>query len=120
MRRRFERSMAGAVAPLAALLTASLVNPAGAGGLAPSPDPDAGARPTQCDGAAGQGCAHISGYIAAGSDFAAGKRIGGRPALFAPPAPPLVTAIGAAGHAAADAINRGLFLLQASHDDGAR
>ncbi len=118
MGRRFGRSILGAVAPLAALLTACVIDPAGAGGLAPSRDQDAGARSAPCGGAAGEGCPRIRGYIAAGSDFAAGDRIGGRPAPFGPP--PFVRSVGDAGQAAADAINRGLFFLQVSHDDSVR
>lgn len=109
MRGRIRRSRLGAVVPMAALLMGGLIDPAGAGGLSPTPDQDSGARP-QCGGGA---CPRIKGYVAAGPDVSAGD---GRPAPFGPPAL-LMKGVGAAGQAAADAINRGFFLLQASHDD---
>jgi len=98
MRRRFEGS---AVAPLAVLLTVSLIGPAKAGDLTPSPCGDVK-----------QSCARIRGHIPAASDFAGADTIGGRAAAFAP--------FDAAGQAAADALGRGLFLLQASHEETAR
>jgi hypothetical protein len=102
MRRRFEGS---AVAPLAFLLTVLLIGPAKAGELAPSP-------PAAPCGNAKQNCARIRGHIPAASDFAGVDTIGGHPAAFAP--------FDAAGQAAADALGRGLFLFQASHDETAR
>ena len=120
MRGRFGRSILGAAPPLAALLAACLIGQASAGGLSPSPDEDSGARQAQCRGGAAEGCARIRGYIAAGSDVSAAETVGGRPAPFGPPSPPFMSSVDAAGRAAADAINRGLFFLQASHDDGLR
>src|SRR5271165_2381009 len=102
MQQGFGRSMSAALAPLAILLTVSLVHPASADSL--SPPQVSGLRPAQCDEAAPSlgvaadaiGCARIQGYVAAGSEFAAGERIGGRHAPFEPPSQPVVTSIGPA------------------------
>ncbi len=114
------RSMSGAVAPLAILLTMSLIHPASAGSL--SAPQASGLRPAQCDEAAPSlgaaadaiGCARIQGYVAAGSEFAAGERIGGRHAPFEPPSQPVVTTIGPGPAVAPTKVNP--FLLEVSHD----
>jgi hypothetical protein len=123
MQRKFRRSLTGAFAPAAMLLTSSFAFAAGADGL--SPPPAANLRPAQCDDAvrdsAGAqdvaGCARISGYIAAGSEFAAGERTGGRRAPFAPPSAPIVTSVGGPDPSFANAPRtEGSFFLQVSHD----
>ncbi len=59
-----------------------------------------------------ESCARIRGHIPAASEVAGVETIGGRPAtLGPPPPPPFVAGLGAAGQAAADALNR-LFFLQ--------
>jgi hypothetical protein len=120
MQRKIDRSMTGALASLTIVLTASFTLAASADGL-PRP-PGAGLRPAQCDEAArasalaqdAAGCARISGYVAAGSEFVAGEKIGGKPALFDPPFAILTgVPLGALRTV-------GSFFLQVSHDDGAR
>ncbi len=115
MRRTFERSARGAVAPLAVLLTICLNGPAEAGGLAPS---DGATSPPAPQCGADESCARIRGHIPAASERAGVETIGGRPATLGPP-PPFVAGLGAAGQAAADALNR-LFFLQVSHDETVR
>ncbi len=73
MRVRFGRWMSGALAPLAALFAAFVVAEAGADGLAPSATPADALRHCSAD----QNCVRISGYVAAGSDFTDGGKIGG-------------------------------------------
>jgi hypothetical protein len=123
MQRKVRRSLTGAFAPAAILLTSSFAFAAGADGL--SPPPAANLRPAQCDDAVRDsvgaqdvaGCARISGYVAAGSEFAAGERIGGRPVPFAPPSAPIVTSVGAAESSFANAPRtEDSFFLQVSHD----
>ena len=109
MRRKFERS---AVAPLAVLLTVSLIGPTKAGDLTPSPDGATSLRAAPC-GDAKQGCARIRGHIPAASELAGVDTIGGRQAAFGPP--PFDV-----GGQAADALGRGLFFLQTSHEETAR
>jgi hypothetical protein len=117
MQRKFQQSARGACASLAVLLTVGLIGPAQAAGLSPGTyDPRAPAA--QC-GDADEGCARIRGHIPATSDFAGGETIGVGPPSFGPAAP-LVSGLGAAGRAAADALNRGLFLLQVNHDQTVR
>src|SRR5271165_4316458 len=113
------RSMSAALAPLAMLLTVSLFHPASADSL--SPPQVSGLRASQCDeapspGAAADaiGCARIQGYVAAGSEFAAGERIGGRHTPFDPPSQPVVTGIGPGPAVAPTKVNP--FLLEVSHD----
>ena len=112
MRRRFDR-LTGVV-ELAALLAFSPTGSAAAGGFSPPTESDP--SPQQC-GAADQGCVRIRGYIAAGSE-SSGATIVARPKpLLGPPAPPFISGLDSAGRAAADAVNRGLFFLQASHSE---
>jgi hypothetical protein len=107
MRRKLEGS---AVAPLAVLLTVSLVGPTKGGDLTSS----AGAtfRPAAPCGDVNRSCARIRGHVPAAAEFAGVETIGGRPAPFSP--------FDAVGQAAADALGRSLFLLQASHEETAR
>ena len=72
----------------------------------------------QC-GQSDEGCTRIRGHIPAASERAGVETIGSRSASFGPPPAPFMSGLGAAGQAAADAVNR-LFFLQVSHDDGAR
>jgi hypothetical protein len=117
MRRGLERSAKGAIAPLAVLVTISVIGPAGAAGLPPATD--GVTRAPQCSEAA-EGCARIRGHIPATSERAGVETLGGRPAGFGPPSAPFVSGFSAAGQAAADAVSRGLFFLQVSHDETAR
>jgi len=117
MRERFEWSSNCAIALLTALLAALIASQAKAGdGVAPQ-NLDSGAHEQKC-GAPGETCAHISGYIKAGSDSFARDPDGQRPARTA--TPPFLAGIGAIGHATADALNRGIFFLEVSHDQQAR
>jgi len=110
MRRRFERLTR--VVELAALLAFSPTGSVTAGEFSPPAEGDP--SPSQC-GAANPGCVRIRGYIAAGSENS-GATIVARPKpLLGPPAPPFVNGLNSAGRAAAEAVNRGLFFLQASH-----
>jgi len=120
MQRKIDRSMTGVLASLTIVLTASFTFAARADSLPPPPGD--GLRPAQCDKAVrasasaqdAAGCARISGYIAAGSEFAAGEKIGGRPAPFEPPFAILTgVPLGALRTV-------GSFFLQVSHDNGAR
>ena len=117
MQRTLERSAKGASAPLAVLLTIWLIGSAGAAGL--SPETDGVTRAPQC-GAAAEGCARIRGHIPATAERAGVETFGVRPAGFGRPPAPFVSGLGAVGQAAADALSRSLFFLQASHDDTAR
>jgi hypothetical protein len=123
MQRKFRRWLTGAFAPVAIVLTSPIAFAASADGL--SSPPAANLRPAQCDDAVRDsvgaqdvaGCARISGYVAAGSEFAAGERIGGRHVPFAPPSPPIVTSVGAAESSFANAPRtEDSFFLQVSHD----
>jgi hypothetical protein len=120
MQRKFERSMTRVLASLTIVLTASFTLAARADGL-PTP-PRAGLHADQCNeavraSASGEeavGCARISGHVAAGSEFAAGEKIGGRPGPFEPPFAILTGApLGALRTVSS-------FFLQVSHDNGAR
>jgi len=117
MRRTFEQSATGAVAPLAVLVTICLIGPAEAGGPAPSTDGATGLPVPQCG--ANQNCARIRGHIPAASERSGLETIGGRPATLGPPLAPFVAGLGAVGQAADDALNR-LFFLEVSHDDSVR
>jgi hypothetical protein len=110
MRRKFEGST---IAPLAVLLTVSLIGPTKAGEFTPSPQGATHPPAAPC-GDAERGCARIRGHIPAASEFAGVETIGGRPAAFRPPP------FDAAGQGADDALGQGLFLLQASHDETER
>ena len=112
MRRRFER-LTGVV-ELAALLALSPTGSATAGGISPPPEGDP--SPSQC-GAADQGCVRIRGYIAAGSEATGATTVVRPKPLLGPPAPPFIRGLDSAGRAAADAVSRGLFFLQASHSE---
>jgi hypothetical protein len=107
MRRKFEGS---AVAPLAVLLTVSLIGPTKAGELTPSWEGATHPPAAPC-GDAERGCARIRGHIPAASEVAGVETIGGRPAAFRP-------RFDAAGQA--DSLGRSLFLLQASHAETER
>jgi hypothetical protein len=111
----FEQSAGGATAPLAIFLTICLTTAAQAGGLPFSAED---ATVPQC-GQSEEGCTRIRGHVPAASERSGVETIGSRSASFGPPPPPFVSGLGAAGQAAADALNR-LFFLQVSHDDGAR
>lgn len=124
MQPKFGRSVTGAFASLAVLLMGGLPALAGSDSLT-----DAEQLSPQCanvdqDPATTNdliGCARIRGYIAAGSDFTAGEKIGGRSALFKPPAPPIVTGAGSAEPMPLDTPpTRDPRFLQVSHDDGVR
>jgi hypothetical protein len=115
MRGHFEQSAWGGTAPLALFLTIFLTVAAHAGGL-PRATGDA-TTVSQC-GQSDEGCTRIRGHIPAASERAGIETIG-RAASFGPPPAPFMSGLGAAGQAAADAVNR-LFFLQVSHDDGAR
>lgn len=106
MRQRIGRSPVGAIAPVAALLAALVVNGARAGDS--DPDPGNGVSGPRC-GAPGESCARIRGYIRAGSEFP--ERTAQRTAGSGPP--PLLSDL---GRAASDALNRGIVLLKVSGD----
>jgi hypothetical protein len=110
MRGRTERSGTYATIPLTALAALLLASAASAGDGV-TQGRDAGLGVAQC-GEGGPTCTRIRGYIAAGGD-----RTSARPAPFGPQLPPLFAGFGAAGQAAANAINQGLFLLPASRGD---
>ncbi len=121
MQPKFGRSMAGGVGPLALLLTVSLIGRAGADSL--SLPQGTALRAAQCDEAEsglgatrdGGGCARISGYVAAGSEFVAGKKIGGRLSLFEPPLSAILSSVGAPPPSRPDAPRtEGSFLPDAS------
>jgi len=114
MRQRFERAAAGAVGFFAALLAAVIANSAQAGGV-PSPDLDSGARASPCD-TPGESCAHITGYIKAGSDLSA-RDPALRPAV---PSRSLLAGFGSMGQSATDPPSRGTFFAPLSGDDFAR
>ena len=111
----FEQSAWGATAPLALLLTICLTAAAQAGGLPLSTED---ATVSQC-GQSDEGCTRIRGHVPAASERSGVETIGSRSVSFGPSPAPFVSGLGAAGQAAADALNR-LFFLQVSHDDGAR
>ncbi len=116
MRKRFERSSTGAVAPLAAVLAALIVTAAQAGDVVRNQD-IGGDRGSSC-GSAGDACAHISGYIKAGADVSARDPNGLRPSRIVPP--PLLAGAGATGQATADGANRGMVFLPVSGGDSVR
>jgi hypothetical protein len=122
MQVKFEKSLTGAQAALAVLVAVCLMSQANADGLQPSRDSDG--RDARCatanSGSAPAGCARISGYIPAGSEFSTGRKIGGRKAAFAPASAPVVTSVGPYLPGPVDSALQGLFFLQVSHDDGAR
>ena len=115
MRQKFEWSSMGAIAPRAAFLAALIVNAAQAGDVVPGRDSDNSPRAPAC-GSPGETCARISGYVKAGSD--AYGPVDRQPAPLA--RTPLLAGVGALGQATADALNRGLFLLEVSHDERVR
>jgi len=119
MRGKFERPAGGAVVLSAVLLILCLIAPAEAGGLVSSVDGATRPPASQC-GEAHEGCTRIRGHIPAASERAGVETVGGRPASLGPPLAPFMTGIDAAGQAAADAVSRGFFFLQVSHDETAR
>lgn len=126
MRRGFEWPITGALAPLAAILAACLTNPSNADGIAPSNGPPALARQARCDNI-GQGfpapkdsgeCLRISGYVAAGANFAPAERIRGLRAPFGPLASPgVVTSVGASMRNLVNAPGRAADVLRHAGDD---
>ncbi len=110
MRQRFGRSAAGAITSAATLLTALIVSAATAGSIGFSQDRENGLRGSSCDSA--EGCAHISGYIKAGTDFPVRDLDGGGPARIAPP----LAGAGPIGQAAADGLVPGMFPLDSGRD----
>lgn len=123
MQRKSGRLVRSALASLTILIPGCLI--AAADGVKTSPNADP--PPPQC-GAADQGlrankdpvgCARIRGYVAAGSDFIAGEKIGGRPEPFEHPAVPIVSSVGSLEPAPGGAPPRAPF-LKVSHDDGVR
>ncbi len=107
MRRMFERSSTGPRALIAASLAVLIVTGAKAGGIVAPQDLDSGIHGQNC-GAVSETCAHISGYIKAGSDSFTPDPDSQRSQLVAPPS------------ATADALNRGLYFFEVGHDDSAR
>ncbi len=103
MRQKFGRSAAGVIAPAATLLAALIVSAATAGGIGFSQDRDDGLRAPSCNSS--EGCAHISGYIKAGTEFQVRNLDGEGPARIAPPP----SGAGAMGQAAAGGLIRGMF-----------
>lgn len=110
MRQGFGRSAAGAIAPVATLLTALIVSAATAGSIGFSQDRDNGLRAPSCD--APEGCAHISGYIKAGTDFPVRDLDSRLPLRIAPPS----SGAGPMGQAAADGLIPGMFPLGSGRD----
>jgi hypothetical protein len=103
---------------LAALFTFGLLGPARSAGLSSDLDGDGRPSSAQCGGS-DDGCKRIRGHIPAAPVSGGMETIGGRPVSPGSP-PPLLAGFGAAGQAAADAVNRGFFLLQASHNQTTR
>jgi hypothetical protein len=114
MRQRFGRSARGVIAPAATLLTALIVSAATAGSISFSQDRDDGVRAPSCDSS--EGCAHISGYIKAGTDFPVRDLEGERPARIAPPP----SGASPTGQAAADGFLPGMFPLESGRDQRTR
>ena len=119
MRRRCDLSAGRKGASLAVLLTIGLIGRAVAAGLSPAADGMARSPPSQCSESDG-GCGRIRGHIPAASDSAGVETIGHGPASLGTPLAPFASGLGAAGQAAADAVSRGLFFLQVSHDESGR
>lgn len=113
MRQKIGRSAAGAIAPAATLLTALIVSAASAGSLGFSQDREDGLRGSSCDSA--QGCAHISGYIKAGTDFPVRALDGRTPARIAP-----TPSTAPVGRTAADGLVPGLFPLDGGPEEQTR
>ena len=127
MQREFGRSLTGVFAPLAILLTASMIRTASADGLPPSTATEL--RPAQRDETASWrathdavGCARIIGYVAAGSDFATAEKIGGRLQPFSPLSAPVVTNAGNASEPtlAYSPPKQRSFFLRVGQDDATR
>jgi hypothetical protein len=115
MRQRFEWSSTHAIAPLTALMAVLVVTAAKAGEGVSAQNLAASVQDQKC-GAPGETCAHISGYIKAGSDSFARDPDLQRPARVA--TPPFMAGAGVMG--SANALNRGIFFLEVSHDQQAR
>ena len=92
-----------------------IVSAATAGSIGFSQDREDGVRAPSCDSS--EGCAHISGYIKAGTDFPVRDLEGGRPARIAPPQG---SGAGAMGQAAADGFVPGMFPLESGRDQRTR
>jgi hypothetical protein len=130
MRRGFEWTKTIAPAPLTAVLWVWLAGPANADGAAPSNIPAGLASQARCDSLS-QGftalpesddCRRISGYVAAGGNFALGERIRGPRAPFGPLAPrDIVISVGESTRAIINAQGRpGGAFIPVSRDDLAR
>ena len=117
MQQRFERPSIGAMTFLTAFLTVLIGTEAKAGDIVEPQDLVTGVRGQSCGGA-GETCAHISGYIKAGSESFARAPDSKGSRLIAPPS--LLAGIGAAGQATADALNRGISFFEVRHDDSVR
>jgi hypothetical protein len=107
MRQRIERSSTSVIPMLAALLAVLGANAAVAGDASTN---EAVGAP-QC-GSPGETCAHISGYIRAGSEFPGSSAQ--RPGRFAPS--PLLASPGVVGRGGVDASSPGMVLLNVSGD----
>jgi hypothetical protein len=83
MGQRFGRFAAGAIAAAATFLTALIGSAASAGSIGFSQDRENSLRGSSCDSA--EGCARISGYIKAGTDFPVRAMDDRGPARIAPP-----------------------------------
>ena len=112
MRQRFEWSSACGIASLTALLAALVVTAAKAGDGGAPENLDSSIHEQRC-GIPGGACARIRGYVKAGSDSSARDPGGNR-------TPPLLAGVGALGQATADALSRGIFFLEVSHDQQLR
>ncbi len=117
MRQMFERPSMGAVALLTAFLAMLIGTETRAGDIVSPQDLDSGVHGQNCGGV-GATCAHISGYIKAGSDTFARHPDADRSRLAAPPS--FLGGVNAVGQATADALNRGLAIFAVGHDDSAR
>jgi hypothetical protein len=107
MRQMFGWSSTGAAALTTAFLAVLIGTGAQAGDVVAPQDLDSGIHGQDCGGV-GETCAHISGYIKAGSDSFARDPDGQRSRLVAPPS------------ATADALNRGITFFEVGPNDSAR
>ncbi len=113
MRQKIGRSAAGAFASVAILLKALIVNAASAGSIGFSQDRGDGLRGSSCDSAGG--CAHISGYIKAGTDFPVRALDGRAPARIAP-----TPSAAPVGQTAAEGLIPGVFPLDSVREEQTR
>lgn len=107
MRQVFERSSMGAIALMSAALAVVIGTGAKAGDIVTPQDLDSGIHGQNCGGVA-ETCAHISGYIKAGSDVFDRDPGGRQSRLIAAPS------------ATAGALKGGLTLFEVGRDDSAR